>query len=144
MDGTTVNSRLVYDPWGKVTETGAVRTDFAFTGHHFDRPSGLALTWWRGYDPSLGRWLSKDPIGLAGGVNLYGYVDNDPINYTDPSGLVRPSGPQGCCIAAAIAFYWSCLFSTGDHEGCVQKTAELIELCYRKIPPKDPFPQCKN
>jgi hypothetical protein len=39
------------------------------------------------YDPELGRWLSRDPIGEDGGINLYGYVGNDPVNGVDPLGL---------------------------------------------------------
>ena len=62
-DGVTVGSRLSFDPRGKVSESGSVLSDFAFTGHHFDRPTGLTLTWYRGYDPGLGRWLSVDPPG---------------------------------------------------------------------------------
>ena len=95
-DGTTVASRLSYDPWGKITETGAgALSDFAFTGHHADRPTELSLTWFRGYDPQLGRWLSEDPISLAGGLNLYGYVDNDPANSIDSDGLqVCPPTPK--------------------------------------------------
>jgi RHS repeat-associated protein len=85
-DGVTVGSRLSYDPWGKVTETGSVLSDFTYTGHYYDRPTGMSLAWYRGYDPSLGRWLSKDPIGLKGGLNLYGYVGNDPSNFLDPAG----------------------------------------------------------
>ncbi|HEX2209907.1 MAG TPA: RHS repeat-associated core domain-containing protein [Longimicrobium sp.] len=40
-----------------------------------------------GYDPFLGRFLSEDPIGLAGGINQYAYAGNDPVNRSDPSGL---------------------------------------------------------
>jgi RHS repeat-associated protein len=86
-DGTTIGSRLLYSPWGEVTETGSVLTDFAFTGHHYDRPTGLSLTHYRAYDGHLGRWTTKDPIRFAGGLNLYGYCENDPINCIDPSGL---------------------------------------------------------
>ena len=86
-DGTTIASRLSYDLWGKATETGSVLPDFGFTGHQFDRATGLGLTWFRGYDPNLGRWLSKDPIGMLGGINLYGYVANRPVDLIDPEGL---------------------------------------------------------
>ncbi|HSO34775.1 MAG TPA: RHS repeat-associated core domain-containing protein [Labilithrix sp.] len=86
-DATTIASRRSYDPWGKATESGSgALADFGFTGHYFDRPTGESLTWFRGYDPSLGRWLSMDPIGLRGGVNLYGYVNNVPVKFTDPDG----------------------------------------------------------
>jgi RHS repeat-associated protein len=91
-DGTTISGRVSYDPWGKATETGSVLPDFGFTGHYFDRATGLGLPQYRGYDPSLGRWLSKDPLGLDGGLNLYGYVNNDPSNLLDPTGL----SPIGC------------------------------------------------
>ena len=41
----------------------------------------------RAYDPNSGRWLSRDPLGEEAGINLYGYVQNDPINEYDPFGL---------------------------------------------------------
>ncbi|BCL63154.1 hypothetical protein DGMP_38470 [Desulfomarina profundi] len=45
------------------------------------------ISWHRFYDPDTGRYLSADPIGLDGGINLYGYVGNDPVNWVDPEGL---------------------------------------------------------
>lgn len=46
----------------------------------------------RDYDPETGRWTAKDPIRFRGGLNFYAYVENDPINATDPDGL-RPNSP---------------------------------------------------
>ena len=57
--------------------------------YHAD--SGLYLTRYRAYDPRTARWLSRDPIGFRGGANPYAYVEGDPVNYRDPTGL-RPSG----------------------------------------------------
>jgi RHS repeat-associated protein len=49
--------------------------------------TGLVLCGHRYYDPATGRWLTRDPIGYNGGINLYGYVGGDPVNRSDPSGL---------------------------------------------------------
>lgn len=45
------------------------------------------ISWHRFYDPETGRYISADPIGLAGGMNLYAYVQGDPVNWVDPMGL---------------------------------------------------------
>lgn len=57
-------------------------------GYEDDGPAGSQLLGARYYDPTLGRFLSPDPIGHAGGLNLYGYCGNDPVNKVDPSGLI--------------------------------------------------------
>jgi RHS repeat-associated protein len=81
-------ARYDYDPYGSAVVTdGNMNVDFGYTGHYFHAPSGLSLTLYRAYNPALGRWISRDPIGEAGGTNLYGYVGNDPINLWDPLGL---------------------------------------------------------
>ena len=54
-------------------------------------PSGLLYMRQRYYDSSLGRWLSADPIGFSGGLNLYTYVGQNPANLVDPSGLQPPN-----------------------------------------------------
>jgi len=56
-------------------------------GQYFDIESGLHYNYHRYYDPYLGRYITPDPIGLTGGINLFAYADLDPINLVDPDGL---------------------------------------------------------
>jgi len=66
-----------------------VKFDFPlrFPGQYFDRETNLAYNFFRDYDPSLGRYVESDPIGLGAGLNTYIYVNENPLNNTDPLGL---------------------------------------------------------
>ena len=102
----TVRARYDYDPYGRRTKvTGDLDADFGFTGHYTHSTSGLCLTLYRAYDPETARWLSKDPIEEQGGLNLYAYVSNDPVNNTDPLGLYGSSlnTPEGVGVMAWLA-----------------------------------------
>jgi RHS repeat-associated protein len=80
-----LTSTFRYDAWGNI-EAGAVTT-YGFTGREWDGYSGLYYYRARYYDPKAGRFISEDPIGLHGGLNLYSYGANSPARFTDPSGL---------------------------------------------------------
>jgi len=83
-----VRARYDYDPYGRRTKTsGDLSADYGYTGHYYHERSGLDLTIYRAYDAEFGRWLSRDPIAENGGINLYGYVANNPVNLIDPDGL---------------------------------------------------------
>ncbi|MDA8093422.1 MAG: RHS repeat-associated core domain-containing protein, partial [Betaproteobacteria bacterium] len=62
-----------------------------FPGQYYDAETGLSYNLNRSYDPTVGRYLEPDPLGLAAGTNLYAYTGDDPVNLTDPLGLETPS-----------------------------------------------------
>lgn len=80
--------RIDYDLWGLPTFSTPISTSpFGFTGHFWHETSGLHLAPYRAYDPRTGRWISRDPIGEAGGMNLFSYALNRPQSLVDPTGL---------------------------------------------------------
>jgi RHS repeat-associated protein len=92
-----VAQRLDYDAWGLVTQdTNPGFQPFGFAGGLYDPQTGLVRFGARDYDPVVGRWTTKDPIGFAGGdTNLYTYTGGDPLNGIDPFGLFYVcSNPQ--------------------------------------------------
>jgi RHS repeat-associated protein len=82
-----VKTSYSYDPFGGPTITGATTDNpYQFTGRENDG-TGLQYNRARYYSPSMGRFISQDPAGAEGsGINLYGYVVGNPMDYTDPSG----------------------------------------------------------
>jgi RHS repeat-associated protein len=84
-----VKESFDYDPYGNLTAgNGAGESSaFRYAGMMYHATSGLYLSAYRAYDPIGSRWLSRDPIAEAGGVNLYAYVFGNPVNYADESGL---------------------------------------------------------
>jgi RHS repeat-associated protein len=86
-----------YDEFGKVaSKTGTLDQPFQFSTKFFDNETGLNYYGYRFYSAALGRWINRDPLEEEGGINLYAFVENDPINLVDFWGLqdrTPASGP---------------------------------------------------
>jgi RHS repeat-associated protein len=108
--GGTVAERYEYDAWGNVLgvydsngnpltsdlglPTSALNNRYLFQGREYSWAThaawgGAGLYYFRArwYDPSTGRWLSNDPIGISGGLNQYAFCANNPVMFVDPDGL---------------------------------------------------------
>jgi RHS repeat-associated protein len=97
--GTMVQT-YSYDAFGNVTPSGNVSQPFMFTGREYDAETSMYFYRARYYDPVVGRFVTRDPIGLRGGFNLFTYVENNPTNRVDPTGTVSCSKK---CHGFAIA-----------------------------------------
>jgi RHS repeat-associated protein len=95
--GSLVGS-LDYRPYGQIRrQSGSVSPLYQFAQLPWDGNAGLSVSATRFYDANFARWMSRDPIGEAGGINLYGYVGASPTLEFDPEGL------QGKSIAGPVA-----------------------------------------
>ncbi|QEY15334.1 hypothetical protein D0C16_04695 [Cellvibrio sp. KY-GH-1] len=75
-------------PFGEVTVNGNVEQPLRFPGQYADSETGYSYNYFRDYDPTLGRYIESDPIGLEAGVNTFGYVSGNPITSFDLLGLI--------------------------------------------------------
>ncbi len=93
--GTLANT-YTYDSFGNLTATtGTLSNPFRYTAREFDNETGLYFFRARYFDPQVGKFISEDPIGFSGDINVYRYSFNSPVNLDDPSGLA-PGLPGFC------------------------------------------------
>ncbi len=88
----SIVKQIDYDSFGNVISDSnpGIEIPFGFAGGLKDEHTGLIRFGYRDYDPNVGRWTARDPIGFAGGdTNLYGYVASSPVQFIDPRGLAR-------------------------------------------------------
>jgi len=128
-----VRWRWYSDPYGEALPDenpeglGVFTFNLRFPGQYYDVETGLHYNYFRDYDPSTGRYIQSDPIGLNGGINTFAYAEGAPTMYADPYGLqievvlpappidprfpttlvraTRVAGPVGAVTGAAVAGY---------------------------------------
>lgn len=95
----TIVWSAVYQPFGEAVvnedpdgDGELVAFNLRFPGQYYDKTTGAEYNYYRDYDASLGRYIQSDPVGIASGLNTYGYVDANPVNAFDPFGLVKWTG----------------------------------------------------
>jgi RHS repeat-associated protein len=85
-----------YDPYGNLIAKAGTYADenpIRWSTKYWDAESGLGYWGYRYYDPRLGRWISRDPVGECGGKNLYGFASNEPAVHIDSLGHTVMGGP---------------------------------------------------
>jgi RHS repeat-associated protein len=127
-----------YDSFGNLKDSDSSPSQpLTYTAREWDKETGLYYYRARYYDPMVGRFIGKDPIGFKGGdVNLYAYVQNNPIRYTDPSGLSGASGSwdNGNSLDGTEQQDLVCSFPAGvfNRWSCTKKCCFKHDLCYQK------------
>ncbi|MFD1297472.1 RHS repeat-associated core domain-containing protein [Lysobacter gummosus] len=125
---TDANQNVVehseYEPYGQLLNR-QIADGPGYTGHANDATTGLTYMQQRYYDPTLGRFLSVDPItatGAGGSFNRYWYGNNNPYRFTDPDGRCGQDGR---------ADSWGCAFTKGFIDGTTRNWAPTPSIVQR-------------
>lgn len=116
-----LTTQYTYEPYGQTSSSGSANANSQqYTGREND---GTGLYYYRAryYSPGFGRFISGDPIGLAGGVNTYAYVTGNPISNTDPQGtfLVGLVGTGVGAVVGAVTSLVAQVVQNGGNWSCV-------------------------
>jgi RHS repeat-associated protein len=152
--GQTVTDRYIYKAFGDLqTSSGPTINPFRYVGlqgYYYDSDFIQYLLRKRPFISALGRFVTKDPLGVVGGINVYLYVRNNSINQVDPSGLERvpPKPDRKCCCHKVPAAYigygclnmltlwykWECSALLGADRRCQEREGTWQEKCDPKSP----------
>ena len=114
LESTAKSAWFEYEPYGKVYASGTFLAPLfvqdRFTGHEYDYETNMYWAPYRNYRPDMLRWISRDPLGMVDGPNVYGYVGGSPTQRVDSSGKsileYTPFAMGLCALAAYIVGYY--------------------------------------
>jgi RHS repeat-associated protein len=137
--GTTVWQWDQQEPFGSnppdenPSGRGVFEVPLRFLGQYSDKETGLHYSYFRDYDPGLGRFPQFDPIGLRGGINGYAYVDSRPLSRIDPFGLAAASAGAEKMADCGPEGGWLNRFVPNNPGGYpFQKCCDAHDKCYDK------------
>jgi RHS repeat-associated protein len=151
------------DPFGTLPANenpdsiGSFSYSLRLPGQLFDGQAGLHQNMFRDYSPAIGRYVESDPIGLAGGVNTYGYVGQRPTALKDPTGLAAPAAAGLCfvpgvgwvgCGVAAVGTGAVVCFATGVCQKAIRAASSAAGVAVKAIKnfctSEDDNPDCEE
>jgi RHS repeat-associated protein len=114
-DSGSIVWKAAYTPFGEAqVSIGVVENPHRFRGQYYDAETGLHYNYFRYYNPQTGRYITPDPIGLEGGINLFTYVAGNPVNFVDPEGLLYGID-MGEAYGERASLYWATLAINPDN-----------------------------
>jgi RHS repeat-associated protein len=118
-----------YLPFGGVRTATGTPINLRFPGQWFQSESGLHQNWMRDYDPTTGRYLQADPLGLVDGASVYRYVKGNPGRWTDPRGESSAS-----CRAGETHVFLLKTVPANDASAWVSPTWHCLPPTQKKLP----------
>ena len=134
---TDKNKRVMqsyeYDSFGRAKPfSTSFINSYTYTGREWEKESGLYYYRARYYDPMEGRFISKDQIGLKGGINLHNYVDSNPVNRIDPTGEAWNGNVTGSFYPQDNKCSVSTSFDFLNNNKCTKQCCKEHDDCYAK------------
>jgi RHS repeat-associated protein len=132
------NAKLSHEYyWEKPAANDACASGKLFPGQYYDAETQLHYNYFRDYDPTTGRYIESDPIGLEGGLNTYVYALNNPVRFIDRKGLIvlvliPPAAEAAATAVAGLGLGLGFCAVTGmcsipDDDEATQKEARCAE-----------------